>query len=82
MKGNGVSLELDGATAQLLERIAQAWGVSKEEAVRRAVAQAQAASSTVQAQGRLEAFKELQRSLGLTPAKAAEWQNAVYEARR
>jgi hypothetical protein len=82
MNGNGVSLELDGATAHLLERLAQAWGVSKEEAVRRAVAQAQANSSTVNRQGRLEAFKELQRRLGLTPARAAEWQNAVREARR
>ena len=82
MDGNGASLELDGATAHLVERLAQAWGVSKEEAVRRVVAQAQAASSTVNTQGRLEAFKELQRRLGLTPAKAAEWQNAVHEARR
>ena len=82
MNGNGVSLELDGATTHLLERLAQAWGVTKEEAVRRAVAQAQAASSTVSAQGRIEAFKELQRSLGLTPAKAAEWQHAINEARR
>jgi uncharacterized protein (DUF433 family) len=32
--------------------------------------------------GRLEAFKELQRRLNLTPAKAAEWQEAVHEARR
>jgi uncharacterized protein (DUF433 family) len=30
----------------------------------------------------LEAFKELQRRLSLTPAKAAEWQDAVREARR
>jgi hypothetical protein len=82
MNGNGVSLELDGASARLLERLAQAWGVSKEEAVRRAVAQAQATSSTVSRQGRLEAFKELQRRLGLTPARAAEWQNAVHDARR
>jgi uncharacterized protein (DUF433 family) len=31
---------------------------------------------------RWEAFKELQRRLNLTPAKAAEWQAAVREARR
>jgi uncharacterized protein (DUF433 family) len=31
---------------------------------------------------RLEAFKELQRSLSLTSAKAAEWQDAIREARR
>jgi uncharacterized protein (DUF433 family) len=30
----------------------------------------------------LAAFNELQRSLKLTPAKAAEWQNAIREARR
>lgn len=30
----------------------------------------------------LEAFKALQRNLSLTPAKAAEWQTAVHEARR
>jgi len=30
----------------------------------------------------LETFKALQRSLNLTPAKAAEWQAAVREARR
>jgi uncharacterized protein (DUF433 family) len=30
----------------------------------------------------LEAFKALQRNLGLTPAKAADWQDAVREARR
>jgi uncharacterized protein (DUF433 family) len=30
----------------------------------------------------LKTFKELQRSLKLTPAKAAEWQDAIREARR
>jgi uncharacterized protein (DUF433 family) len=30
----------------------------------------------------LKAFEELQQSLDLTPAKAAEWQTAVREARR
>jgi hypothetical protein len=30
----------------------------------------------------LKAFGELQRSLGLTPAKAAEWQANIVEARR
>lgn len=32
--------------------------------------------------GRLEALRELQRRLSLTPAKASEWQSAVREARR
>lgn len=30
----------------------------------------------------LEVFNELQRRLNLTPAKAAEWQDAIREARR
>lgn len=41
----------------------------------------QAAGFEREYQGRLEAFKELQRSLSLTSAKAAEWQEAIREAR-
>lgn len=80
--GRGISLELDAMTAHLVQRLARTWGVSKEEAVRHAVEQADAATGSTNKQGRLEAFKELQRRLSLTPAKAAEWQNAIHEARR
>ena len=38
--------------------------------------------STPMESDRWSTFKELQRRLGLTPAQAAEWQNAVIEARR
>jgi uncharacterized protein (DUF433 family) len=41
-----------------------------------------ALTDSLEKEARLEAFKALQRSLSLTPAKAAEWQNAVREARR
>jgi uncharacterized protein (DUF433 family) len=41
-----------------------------------------AVSSSLEKEEWLEAFKELQRRLNLTPAKAVEWQNAVREARR
>ena len=81
MNGNA-TLELDPATADLVEHLAHAWGVTREEAVRRAVAQADAASATASKPGRLAVFKELQRRLALTPAKAAVWQTAVHEARR
>ena len=81
MNGNA-PLELDPATAHLVEHLAQAWGVTREEAVRRAVAQADVASATASKPSRLAAFKELQRRLALTPAKAAAWQTAVHEARR
>lgn len=40
------------------------------------------ARPAVEKQDRLKAFERLQRSLALTPAKAAEWQEAVREARR
>ena len=80
--GNTTSLELDAVTARLLVDIAETWGVSEEEAIRRALEQANAKNDSPGKEARLEAFKELQRSLGLTQAKAAEWQDAVHEARR
>ncbi len=84
MNGNGhtISLELDAGTAQLLEQLARAWGVSNEEAVKRAVSQAEAAPAAVKTSDRVQAFKELQRRLQLTPEKAAAWQAAVRDARR
>jgi DNA-directed RNA polymerase specialized sigma24 family protein len=39
-------------------------------------------SATSTDYGRWSVFQELQRRVGLTTAKAAEWQNAVTEARR
>jgi len=76
------SLELDATTANLLAHLAETWGVSEKEAVRRAVEQANAANGSPNKEGRLGAFKELQRSLDLTLAKAAEWQQAIRESRR
>jgi len=82
MNGNGhTSVELDSATNQVLEQLARAWGVSKEEAVKRAVKQADVTPATAPSD-RLQAFKELQRRLQLTPEKAAAWQAAVREGRR
>jgi hypothetical protein len=84
MNGNGktLSLELDTATAQLVEHLARAWGVSKEEAIKRAVAQADTAPASKKNPDRLQAFKDLQRRLQLTPQKAAAWQASVREGRR
>jgi uncharacterized protein (DUF433 family) len=39
-------------------------------------------SSSLEKEAWLEAFKELQRRVTLTPAKAAEWQALIREARR
>jgi hypothetical protein len=80
--GDTTTLELDATTVHLLVRLAEKWGVSEDEAVRRAVEQANAATNSLNKEDWLAAFKELQRSLSLTPAKAAEWQDAIREARR
>jgi hypothetical protein len=39
-KGKTISLALDAMTASLLSNLAQAWGVSEEETIRRALEQA------------------------------------------
>ena len=79
---NAHLLEVDPVTAQRLTRLAEMWGVTEEEAISRAVAQANTSATTRSKERRLEAFKQLQRSLSLTPAKAAEWQDAIRDARR
>ena len=82
MNGNGSSVSLDPSTLAVVEQLARAWGVSKEEAVRRAVTQADAAPVVAKNSDRLAAFKQLQSRLQLTPEKAAAWQSVVREGRR
>jgi predicted nucleic acid-binding protein len=82
MTGNGISLDLDHGTAHLVEHLAQLWGVSKAEAIHRAVSQAETTARVASKQARLEAFKKLQTRLALTPIKAADWQATIREARR
>ena len=84
MNGNayGTAVELDSTTIEAVEHLAQAWGVSKQEAVWRAVKQAEMTVRPANGPDRLTAFKALQRRLQVTPARAAEWQTAVGAARR
>lgn len=81
MNGNGHTVSLDSSTLEVVEQLARTWGVSKEEAVKRAVTQAEAAPAPIKTSDRLQAFKELQRRLQLTPEKAAAWQADVRDAR-
>lgn len=83
MKRNSgtTSIELDPTTIRLLAQLAEMWGMSVNEAIRRAVQQTNATSNPSNKKRRWEAFKALQRSLNLTPAKAVEWQDAIREAR-
>lgn len=82
MNGNGQTILLDSATLEVVEQLARGWGVSKEEAVKRAVTQAEAVPASVRNSDRLQAFKELQSRLQLTPEKVAGWQASVREGRR
>lgn len=82
MNGNGSSVSLDPSTLAVVEQLARAWGVSKEEAVRRAVTQAESVPVAAKKSDRLQAFKQLQSRLQLTPEKAAAWQSSVREGRR
>ncbi len=77
-----ITLEVDPTTANLLTRLADEWGVSEEEVIRQAVQQASSGYRAGVAENRLEVFKELQRSLGLNAASAADWQAGVRNGRR
>lgn len=73
------ALDLD--TVRTLHRLAERWGVSKSEALRRAVRHAgeQAAPKGPAA---LEALDALQRSLKLSRTKADAWARAARSERR
>lgn len=60
---------LDTETIGALEGMARRWGVSKSEALRRAIH----AAAQQSALSRLETLTKLQESLNLTPAKARAW---------
>ncbi len=78
---------LDAETVGALERVARWWGVSKSEALRRAI-RASAASATADAEPeaepnpRLAAFRKLQASLNLDREKADAWIREVRAERR
>ena len=82
MNGNGHKVSLDSSTLEAVEQLARSWGVTQEEAVRRAVAQADATTAAADKPDRLRALRELQSRLQLTPQKAAAWQTSVRDGRR
>jgi hypothetical protein len=82
MRKENPLLEIDEDTAAALEELAKAWGMSRQEAARRAIAEAKASTVSVDGVQRIKAFRELQRRLHLTPEEAASWQDLVREGRR
>jgi len=71
---------LDEETVDELDRMARTWGVSRSEALRRAVAHA-ACDRPGQTALQLRAFRQLQESLDLTGEQAEEWGHAVRRER-
>ena len=71
---------LDPETLRALEWMARCWGVSKSEALRRAIRAA--SESGKQAQHGLEALDRLQRALALTPEGTRRWARAIRAERR
>jgi hypothetical protein len=73
---------LDVDTVQALERTARRWKVSKSEALRRAIRAAALEAGAGPGGDALEALDTLQRSLGLTRAKANVWATESRRERR
>jgi len=71
---------LDVETVRVLERAAARWGVSKSEALRRAIRAT--ASMATEPDRRLSLLDELQHAAHLTPAAAAAWTREVRAERR
>ena len=74
-------LELDEASATMLQSLAKSWHVAPQEAVKRAVSAAAENLSPGQPTP-LEAFRQLQAAVQLTPEQAEAWKHAVVDARR
>jgi hypothetical protein len=72
---------LDVETARALERMARRLGVSKSEALRRAIHGAAGAVPSGAAES-VAALDDLQRSLALTRSKADAWARRVRTERR
>ena len=72
---------LDPETLAALEQVAKRWGVTKSEALRRAIRAAAQGGTAMQSE-RLAALDELQRVMGLRPDAARAWQQRVRAERR
>ena len=73
---------LDPETVGLLERLARQWAVSKSEALRRAIRAAAERSGPDERAARVAAWRQLQKGVGLTPARARVWARQVLAERR
>jgi len=72
---------LDPETVRTLEEMARRWGVSKSEALRRAI-RAAAKQAPCEESDAIKALDELQQSLALSPTKVRDWASRVKAERR
>jgi hypothetical protein len=72
---------LDPETVAALERMARRWGVSKSEALRRAIKQA-SAQEAAEPSPRVSALDRLQRAAGLSTRAARAWERDVIVERK
>lgn len=71
---------LDVPTLKILERVAKRWGVSKSEALRRAIHASASLPGGVDP--RIDTLTELQTEAGLSTADADAWATSVSDERR
>ena len=72
---------MDPETLAALEDVARRWGVTKSEALRRAIRAAAQGGPAMQSE-RLGAWDHLQRRMALRADQAREWQRGVRAERR
>jgi hypothetical protein len=71
---------LDQETVRLLERVSRRWGVSKSEALRRAIRSA--ATTEREHVSSIETLSQIQTGLGLSESVAAAWARQARAERR
>ena len=82
MSEKAITVELDTETAESVKHLAEAWGISPEQALKRALKSADATASGATKEARRAAFLELSRSLNLGGSEAQAWMDLIRDARR
>ena len=78
----GLTIELDENTANSVRNLTKLWAIPPEEAVARAVRATEQALVAPPRADLLPVFRQLQQAAGITAEKAAQWRDAVRDARR
>lgn len=77
------SCRLEPEAIEALDRLAKTWKVSRSDALRRAaLAALPPAEPELSPEEKIEAFKQLQASMNLSPAAARRWLREIRAERR